>query len=279
MLQITYNSYQMSENTDAANDYALANILNERVINIFKLVVGYKSTPDTKAVNRSYVLLGHELQQIYDRQPALKEIRMPICWRVIDNLEQIHETAVDYAIETLDDYITQAADYGDEHNSKVSRLCILANIDQPVLTPSLEKLLNEADRNIDWFISELDKMHATLSFENINTPIITIGNTSYHLTSMRYGKTFDIVSYCFENFPDKFVALPTIKKHLQLEELGEADIKNLRDKLRGSHFEQGGPLQPFIEVSPHKIMIKKSTALTDEQIGSIKAVSKQFFSD
>ena len=276
----------MSENT-AANDYALAKILNERAIRIFTLVVDHKSTPDTKAINRSYVLLAHELQQIYARQPALKEIPLPICWRVIDNLETIHETAVDYTIETTEawvdettgDYVSQAADYGEEHNTKVSKLCIIANIDQPALTPDLEKLLNETDHNIDWFISELDKMHATLSFVSYDTPIITIGDTSYRLKSMRNGKTFEIVSYCLENYPDEFVGLTAIKKHLQLEELGEADITNLRDKLRGSHFEQDGPLQPFIKVSPRKIMIKKTTALTDEQIRSIDAVSRKFNSD
>ena len=81
----------MSENTDNANDYALAKILNERVIHIFTLVVDHGSTPDLTAVNRSYILLIDQLKQIYDRQPELQKLGNAICWRQLDNLEQAHE--------------------------------------------------------------------------------------------------------------------------------------------------------------------------------------------
>lgn len=272
MLQITYNSYQMSENT-AANDYALAKILNERVINIFAMVIDHRSTPDPSDVNRSYVLLIDELKRIYDRQPELKKLGGGICWRVLDNLEQAHEFV------PVIEFTHSGGDYGEEHNSKVSRLCIIANIDKPVLTPQIEKLLNEADNNIKAFQYELDKMNAKLSFEKMTIPVISIGNSTYHLSSMRYGITFDIISYCFDNSPNEYVGLTTINKYLQLDKLGKPNIKNLRDKMRGSHFEDEGPLVPFIEISPRKIMIKKSAALTDEQVNKIKAVSKHSNSD
>lgn len=94
ILQITYNSYQMNNNDNSANDYALAKLLNERVINIFTMVVNNRNTPDLTAVNRSYILIGDELKRIYDRQPELKKIGTPICWRVLENLEQAHEVVL-----------------------------------------------------------------------------------------------------------------------------------------------------------------------------------------
>jgi hypothetical protein len=269
-----YNSYQMSENTDNANDYALAKLLNECEIKIFCLLADHGNLPDTTDVNRSYVLLAEELKKIYARQTELKKVGQPICWQVMSNLELFHENIGEY--KTLAwEYVNSGADYGQEHNASVITLCIKSNASKPEVPPEINQLLSEAENNINAFQYELDKMHATLSFESYDTPVITIGNTSYRLRSMRYGKTFDIVSYCLEKFPDKFVGLPAIKKYLQLEKLEDKDITNLRDKLRGSLFEQGGPLQPFIEVSPHKIMIKRTTTLTDEQISSIKSVSKK----
>lgn len=268
----------MSENTDTANDYALARLLNERVIKIFALLDDQRDLPDYSALNRSYVLLANELKQIYARQPELQKAGGTICWRVMDNIELFHENIGEYKTLAYE-YTHSGADYGEEHNSNVNALCIKANIDKPVIPPQIKKLLTEADSNIKAFQYELDKTNAILSFEKITIPVITIGNSSYRLTSMRNGITFDIISYCFDNFPSEHVGLTTINKYLQLDNLGKANITNLRDKIRGSHFEDEGPLVPFIEISPRKLMIKKSTALTDEQINSIKAVSKHSYSE
>jgi len=263
----------MSENTDNANDYALARLLNERVIRIFYQLDDLRVLPDHASLNRSYVLLANELKQIYARQPELQKIGGTICWRVMDNVEMFHENIGEYKTIAYE-YTHSGADYGEEHNANVTTLCIKAGIRQPVLSSKLEKLLAEADSSINAFQYELDKMEAKLSFEKITIPVITIGDTSYRLSSMRNGIAFEIISYCFEKFPDEFVGLPSIKKYLQLEELDEADITNLRDKMRGSHFDDKGPLQPFIEISPRKLKIKKITALTDEEVASIKAASK-----
>lgn len=268
----------MSENTDSANDYALARLLNERVIHIFSLMDTQNDLPDYSALNRSYVLLREELIQIYARQPELQNAGGDICWRVMQNIELFHENIGEYKTIAFE-YANSGADYGEEHNSNVNMLCIKANIDKPVIPPHIQKLLTEAESNIKAFLYEIDKANAALTFEKITIPVITIGNDSYQLTSMRNGITFDIISYCYENFPNEHVGLTTINKYLQLEELDKPKITNLRDKMRGSHFEDEGPLVPFIEVSPRKIMIKKSTALTDEQVNSIKAVSKHSFSD
>ncbi|MGH7197072.1 MAG: hypothetical protein ACREGJ_04910 [Candidatus Saccharimonadales bacterium] len=268
----------MSENSDDANDYALARILNEHLIKILVLLDDQRDLPDYTALNRSYVLLANEVKQIYARQPKLQKVGGTICWRVMKNIELFHENIGEYKSLAYE-YTHSGADYGEEHNSNVNMLCIEANIEKPVISPQIKQLLTEAESNIKAFQYELDKTNATLSFEKITIPVITIGNSSYRLTSMRNGITFDLISYCFDNFPNEHVGLTTINKYLQLENLGRPNITNLRDKMRGSHFEDEGPLVPFIEISPRKIMIKKSTALTDEQINSIKAVSKHSYSD
>ncbi|TAH35745.1 hypothetical protein EYC59_02170 [Candidatus Saccharibacteria bacterium] len=267
----------MSENT-AANDYALAKILNEHLIQIFALLDNQWDLPDYTALNRSYVLLANEVRQIYARQPKLQKAGGTICWQVMKNIELFHENIGEYKTLAYE-YTHSGADYGEEHNSNVNMLCIEANVDKPIISPRIKKLLTEAESNIKAFQYELDKMNAKLSFDKITIPVISIGDSTYHLTSMRYGITFDIISYCYDNFPNEYVGLTTINKYLQLEELGKPNIKNLRDKMRGSHFEDEGPLVPFIEISPRKIMIKKSATLTDEQVNKIKAVSKHSNSD
>lgn len=251
---------------DAANDYALAKQLNERVIKIFTLVVDYSSTPDITAVNRSYVLLVDELKQIYTRQPELKKIGLPICWRVLGNLEQIHETAIEYT--------HFASDYGQEHNSDVSRLCIIADKDKPDLTPQMRKLLNETDKSIAAFKSELDKMYAALTFEKITIPVVTIGDTSYRLPSMRNGLANTIVSHCFEKHPNQPITLKALKSELKLEDLNYFGMNNLRENIRNSIFGEKDVLSPFVTASPQQILVKRITALTDKQIEAIKAVSK-----
>ncbi len=268
----------MSENTDNANDYALARVLNACVITIFKLMDNERDFPDYSALNRSYVLLREELVQIYARQPELQEAGGTICWKVMKNIELFHENIGEYKSLAFD-YAHSGADYGDDHNTNVNMLCIKANIDKPVIPPKIKKLLTEAESNIKDFQFNLDKMNATLTFEKITIPVITIGNNTYRLSSMRNGMTFDIISYCYDNFLNEHVGLSNINKYLQLENLEKPIITNLREKMRGSHFEDGGPLVPFIEISPRKIMIKKSTALTDEEFNSIKAVSKHSYSD
>src|SRR3990167_10186100 len=86
----------MSENTDNANDYALARLLNERVIRIFYQLDDLRVLPDHASLNRSYVLLANELKQIYARQPELQKIGGTICWRVMDNVEMFHENIGEY---------------------------------------------------------------------------------------------------------------------------------------------------------------------------------------
>lgn len=141
----------MNEQKSNASDYALAKYLNERVVAIFALVVdNYKYVSDLTDINRSYVLLVHELKRLYDRNPKLKQIRPTICWRVYDTLDAMDPYDI---FEYGDDYKEQ----GYQHISQVNSLCIIAGKEKPDITPEIQKLLDVASKNVNDLIAELEE--------------------------------------------------------------------------------------------------------------------------
>lgn len=143
----------MSEQDSTANDYALAKYLDERVAAIFALVADHYNhdLPDLDDINRSYVLLVHELKQLYDRNPKLSGIRENICWRSFSTLDAIDPYDL---YEYSDDY----KNHGIQHISQVKSLSIIAGKEEPDLTPELKKILDEANTSVTTFIAELDKV-------------------------------------------------------------------------------------------------------------------------
>lgn len=261
----------MSENTDTANDYALARLLNERVITIFSLLADHRDIPDTADVNRSYVLLSDELKIIYARQPELQKLGQPICWQVMANLELFHENIGEY--KTLAwEYTQSGADYGEEHNASVTTLCIRANIREPLIPPKIEKLLSEAKTNIENFKAELAKMYVTLSIEEISgRPVVTIGDDKYRLSAMREGLVLTVISFCLAKHPDEQMDLDTLKYEIKESGLSAHGLSNLKESIRNSaHFGVNMPLRPFVDAYPKAILVRKTTELSDEQIDAIK---------
>lgn len=257
----------MSKNTDTANDYALAKILNDRVINIFTMVVDNRSTPDLSAVNRSYILMVDELKQIYDRQPELKKLGGGICWRVLDNLEQAHEFVP--AIE----FTHSGGDYGEAHNSSVSRLCIKTGKKIPDLTPEIKTIIDESDKNVATFKAELDKMYAKLSFESMVVPVVTIGDTKYYLKPMRDGLAYNVVSFCLAKHPDQEVNLNDLKAEMKKAGISVFGLINFNNDTSKSIFGKNNALSPFMTTSPKSIRVRKTTNLTDQQIAIIAETS------
>jgi hypothetical protein len=141
----------VSEQNSTAKDYALAKYLNERVAAIFALVAdNYKYVSDPTNINRSYVLLVHELKQLYERNPKLSGIRENICWRTFDTLDAMDPYDL---YEYSDDYIN----HGIQHISQVNSLCIIAGEEEPDISPELQKVLDEAGKNVNTLITELDE--------------------------------------------------------------------------------------------------------------------------
>ncbi len=257
----------MSEQNSTANDYALAKHLNDRAITMFTLVNDHLNTPDITAINRSYVLIVNELKRIYNRQPLLDEISEPICWQHFSNLAYIHEEAGGYL-----DYVN---DYGQSHNGEVISACIIAGIDQPSVSPTLQKILSEANLSLIAFTEELEKMYAGLSFDNMTSPVVMIGSKRYRLASMQsIGLAYIIISYCLRNHPNQTINIDTLKHELNKTDNKAHGIDNLRDNIRKSVFGDKKPLSPFIEVSPKSIRVKQNTALNERQIQAIQAASK-----
>ncbi len=263
----------MSENTDTANDYALARVLNERVITIFKIMDTDQDLPDYSALNRSYVLLREELIQIYARQPELQEASGGICWKVMKNIELFHENIGEYK-STSFEYSHSGADYGDEHNTNVNMLCIKANIDTPVIPPHIEKLLSEAESNLNTFQHELDKMNAKLFIEGFTIPVVSVGEKNYHLSSMRDGGlVLHIIEHCLENHPNEQVGFDTLKKELNDLGITVPAKTNIKEQIRTSRFGAGQPLNPFVIAFPKAIMVKPTVELSNEQLQLIELAS------
>lgn len=259
-----------NKQNDPANDYALARLLNEYVIKIFALLDTHRDIPDTTDVNRSYVLLTDELKQMYARQPELAKIGQPICWQVMDNIELFHENIGEYKTLAYE-YTHSGSDYGEEHNSKVGMLCFRVGKEKPDVTPQLQKLLNEADKNIAQFKRELDKMYATLSIEYVSgRPVVTVGDEKYYLSAMRDGLAQTVISYCLKHHPDEQVDLKTLKSEFAEAEIKAPGLNNLRENIRNSHFGEKKPLSPFVQAFPKAILVRKTTELSDEQLGAIQ---------
>lgn len=130
-------AYGLSEQRDRANDFALAYYLNERAIGLFSLVADHNSTPDTTAINRSYILITDILKKLYARNKELEAIQEHICWKAFDRLEYIQNDLWEYTNDTR-------SDYGQSHNAQVNRLCIVNGKEKPDIAPDIKKVVDEA---------------------------------------------------------------------------------------------------------------------------------------
>lgn len=141
-------AYGMSEQRDVANDYALAHYLNERAITLFSLAVDSKNPPDTDGINRSYILITDLVKKLYARNKELSAIQRHICWQAFDQIGYL-----DDIWQYTDD---ARGDYGQSHNADVKRLCIVNGKEKPDIAPDVQKILDEAGKNVDAFIAELE---------------------------------------------------------------------------------------------------------------------------
>ena len=143
-------AYSLSKQRDMANDFSLAHYLNERAMAIFRLVVDSRNnSPDTTKINRSYVLIVDTLKRIYSRNPELQKIEDIICWQAFDVVDYIDG-------QDLWEFGNSVGNDGLLHNSKVNRLCISNGIEKPNIAPDIKKILDEASRNVNVFVDELD---------------------------------------------------------------------------------------------------------------------------
>jgi hypothetical protein len=126
-----------------ANDYAVARLLNIVLLQIVQLVREIESLdlPEDynwklDELNRVYVLLVNELEELYKHNPRLAEIEPKPFWTKYNILTPYYWEILRY----LDEHTQEK---GQAHVNQLDRLCIIANSEKPELSPESLKLLEE----------------------------------------------------------------------------------------------------------------------------------------
>lgn len=120
-------------------------------------------------------------------------------------------------------------------------------------------------------VRKSDPLTATLSFESITIPVVSVAGERYRLSSMRDGLPHAVITYCLDKHPSQSIDLETLKAELKAAGIKAHGLTNLRENIRKSHFGDKMPLNPFVVVSPKGIMVMHTTTLTKQAIDAIKA--------
>ena len=124
------------------NDFPVANALNAVLLAIVGIVRKSKAMNlpedyELNELNRSYVLLVDELEQIYDRNTKLCEISPRPFWRQFDTLTP-HSW---WILKHLD---ASEQDKGQAHMTRIERLCIVEDCRTPELSTKQLDILKAA---------------------------------------------------------------------------------------------------------------------------------------
>lgn len=117
-------------------------------------------------------------------------------------------------------------------------------------------------------------MYATLSFEGISIPVVTIGNTKYRFTTLREGITLNVIPFCLKYHTNQEIDLNKLRAELVTAKLSVSGLNNLKENTRNSIFGEKDVLHPFVSTTPKAITVRRVTSLTDQQIEAIKTNSK-----
>lgn len=211
-----------------ANDFVVARLLNTvlllivhsvREIEALDLPKDYDYKLDE--LNHSYVLLVHELEELYKQNPKLAEIEPKPFWTKYNILTP-------YTWEILRYLDEPAEKKGQAHINQLDRLCIIANSENPELSPENQKLLAEASEAIkdykvvlkDAELVEYDELdddawYIPEYWVSYNNGEIVINNTLY-LKKTHIGSTIDqLLEQAFKN-PDTLFTpkLPATARNL-----------------------------------------------------------------
>lgn len=128
--------------TTNSNDYPVARILNTVLLSIVACVreaeeMDLPEDHEIDELNRAYVLLVHELENLYNKNPELAEIKPEPFWRKFDILKTISWQILNY----LDDPIN---DKGQAHKTRLDKLCIITDSESPEFSSEQLKLIEYA---------------------------------------------------------------------------------------------------------------------------------------
>ncbi|HSX33517.1 MAG TPA: hypothetical protein VLF91_04225 [Candidatus Saccharimonadales bacterium] len=142
----------------SSNDYAVAKALNESIMGIIILVVIAKVVDapedhEIEEINRAYILLAHELQTLYDRNPGLAAIKPEPIWK--------HFDVIKTSSWNINEHLNNPDnDFGNAHNARVEKLCIITGKETPDFSPEQKKLIDHAESIIYKHGKMLDKFSA-----------------------------------------------------------------------------------------------------------------------
>jgi hypothetical protein len=137
------------------NDYAVAKELNKSVAGIIILVVIAKIVDvpedyEIDEINRAYILLVHELEKLYARNPELAAIKPEPIWR--------HFDVIKTSSWEINEYINNPEnDFGSAHTARIEKLCIITGKETPDFSSEQKKLFDHAGSIISKHGKMLDK--------------------------------------------------------------------------------------------------------------------------
>lgn len=168
-----------------SDDYPVARVLNGVLLSIVSSVrlaeeIDLPQDYEIDELNRAYVLLVHELEDLYDQNSKLSEMKPEPFWKRYDVLKTVSWRVLDYLNDPVNDK-------GQAHLLKLDKLCIIANNEIPELSKEQMKLIGYAletvkkyrlildDARLDinariedsWYISEY-----RLAYENDGTIVV-----------------------------------------------------------------------------------------------------------
>jgi len=123
-----------------SNDYAVALALNDCVLGIFSAIENYQTIGPLKEfdpleLNRAYVLLVDELEELYARNPKLADIKPEPIWKQFEMLKN--------SMHSIQKYLEEN-DSGHLHRDKVEKVCIIAGKETPGFSPEQKKLVDRS---------------------------------------------------------------------------------------------------------------------------------------
>lgn len=145
---------ETTDQPNSSNDYAVAKELNFELIPIIALLraadkMNVPEDYEIDELNRAYVLLAHELESLYGKNPKLAEIKPEPIWKRFDVLKTLTPEINDY----LDD---PGNDMGQMHIARLDKLCIISGVEIPMLSSEQKKLIKQAAEATKKYVQILD---------------------------------------------------------------------------------------------------------------------------
>lgn len=148
---------EATDKPTSSNDFAVAKALNGEVQSIIALilrsdVLDLPEDYEIDELNRAYVLLVHELEKLYSRNPELAEIKPAPYWEQFDVLKNKTWEIMDYSRDSNNDM-------GEAHIARLDRLCIISGQENPEFSPEQKKLLERISKAAKEYGKKIDEAH------------------------------------------------------------------------------------------------------------------------